>query len=206
MSEPRPVFELVDLFAPHPPLRLTRGDEAAYCRFRYLEPALASYGDQTGERGERVSDVLALQEDGHSRGVISYVIETNRFRQSERDQFARIDLVIVETNHRRLGIGRLLILCALTHIIRTYGRRLYSVSCLAAHPAIANILAGLGFTGKPREEKGFTHEELRVGADDLDRLSRAFSEQAAAALRRVHYRLRQGRQQDDAGTIPLQSP
>ncbi len=192
LKEPVVLPELVDLFRPYPRLQLTRGDEAAYQRFRCREPNLVSYLDEHGSGGgQRRLQVLVLRAQGQPVGAVSFIVETNRYRPSQANKFARIDLVMVDPSARGLGFGRLLILCVMTYLLRAHGKSLYSISCLAAHAAVEKSLQELAFAGRPQKDENFQHMELKLEALDLDRLARQLAQKTATRLQAINFRLRQ---------------
>ncbi len=73
--------------------------------------------------------------------------------------------MIVAPVFRGLGLGKVMVLASLVHILEAFGQRLYSISCLAAHPAIEVILSQVDFDRSVRGEKNFVHEELHIGMD-----------------------------------------
>lgn len=185
-----PSRDLARIFEPYPRLHLGRADAALFREFRAGEPGLVSLLDEAPETGR--FETLVFAHNDHPLGVLSYLIVDNPRRADRRaNRYARIDLVIVKKGVRGLGVSRVLILASLVKLLAESGERLYSISCLAAHPAIAAVLESLGFDPSPREDKGFTHEELRLEAVDRTELASRFTEQLAASLRRAHYRLRQ---------------
>ncbi|MFB3127258.1 MAG: GNAT family N-acetyltransferase, partial [Candidatus Acidiferrales bacterium] len=176
----------------YPRLQLTRGDEAAYQRFRCREPNLVSYLDEHGSGGgQRRLQVLVLRAQGQPVGTVSFIVETNRYRPSQANKFARIDLVMVDPSCRGLGFGRLLILCVMTYLLRAHGKSLYSISCLAAHAAVEKSLQELAFAGRPQKDENFQHMELKLEALDLDRLARQLAQKTATRLQAINFRLRQ---------------
>ena len=192
LKEPVVLPELVDLFRRYPRLQLTRGDEAAYQRFRCREPNLVSYLDEHGSGGGRCRlQVLVLRAQGQPVGTVSFIVETNRYRPSQANKFARIDLVMVDPSARGLGFGRLLILCVITYLLRAHGKGLYSISCLAAHAAVEKSLQELAFAGRPKKDENFRHMELKLEALDLDRLARQLAQKTATRLQAINFHLRQ---------------
>lgn len=181
--------ELIDLFELFPNLELTSGNHPLYQRFRCLEPQLSSCLDDMPEKLEPA--VLALEEKGNPLGMVSVVVIENQYKTRPANQYARIDLVIVDPNSRNLGIGRLLVLCTITYLLRTQGNRLYSISCLAAHEAMEKILKDLSFQERPGKEENFWRGELKLETIDLEILARRFAEQTSECLKRTNFRLRQ---------------
>lgn len=183
---------LVDLFEPYADLELTKGNQQVYREFRSLEPSLVSCLDESEEK-KLEPDVLVLEENGKPLGMISLVIQKNKYKKGAANKYARIDLVIVRENCRKLGIGRLLLLCGITYLLGTYGNRLYSISCLAAHKAVETVLMDLLFIGHYEDAKYFWQGELKIDEKDLKTLTGKFVENARQALNITNFRLRQRR-------------
>ncbi len=70
------------------------------------------------------------------------------------------------------------------------GEPVYSISCLAAHPAIEAILAGVGFEKRDRGDKGFVHTELRTDETDVRKLVNNLVEATAQTARVAAFRCR----------------
>lgn len=184
--------ELESIFAPFPRFQLKSRQTEVYRRFRILAPTLTSILDDAPAASSRNSDMLALYDRGEAVGVASFCLVKNGARKSGAGEFARIDLVITHPSCRGKGYGRLLLLSALTYLLEKSGDRLYSISCLAAHPAIAKVLEDLGFNGERREGRDFKLETLNLGSGDGARRLKEYSGKLAAHLKIVDYRARQG--------------
>lgn len=83
-----------------------------------------------------------------------------------------------------------MVLAALVHMLEAFEQRLYSISCLAAHPAIEAILAGVGFEKRDRGDKGFVHTEQRTDETDVRKLVNNLVEATAQTARVAAYRCR----------------
>ena len=183
--------ELSGIFESYPRLGLTRGDLDTYRSFRHLEPGLVSLAD--GEHGaeEALLEVLVLREQEQDVGVVSFVVQPNAQKKGKLNRFARIDLVIGSNSHRNLGVGRVLLLSVNTYLLSTFGDCLYSISCLAAHPAVEKVLEESSFVGYKEEQRNFTREELKLEGLDIPALTRDFEDKTAAAVKILNYNLRQ---------------
>lgn len=185
--------ELSDIFEGDQRVQVRPADLVLYRRFRSMECGLVSCLDgQTGENRQQ-PQILAVTLDDEPSGVLSFVVSTNSQKKSSANLYGRIDLVIMSANCRGLGLGRLLVLSALTQLLAVYGRRLYSLSCLAAHPAMEAILEQVGFSGVYRQGHHFKHEELRLEDQDSDQLLEDFIEKTQQALKVSCYKLKQMR-------------
>ena len=182
--------ELVDLFESFPNLELTLGNLATYNRFRCHEPGLVSCLDDSEEKQE--PEVLVIEEKNKPLGVLSLVVKKNKYKAYPANQYARIDLVIVNKNSRSRGIGRLLIFCAITYLLRTRGNRIYSISCLAAHKAVEKVLKDLSFQEHQGQDKNFWQGAFQLEGLDTEELTRRFAEQTSLCLKMTNFRLRQG--------------
>jgi len=191
ISLPAVTQELERIFGTQQRLKVRFVDLEGYQRFRSMECGLVSCLDgQTGPDPQR-PQVLAIALHDKPVGVVSFLVSTNAYRQSSSDLYGRIDLVIMSSHSRGLGIGRLLVLSAITQLLALYGRRLYSLSSLAAHPAMEVILEGVGFSGEYRQNDNFKHEELQLEGADRNGLITFFREKTAEALQASNFRLRQ---------------
>ena len=185
LSDPLP-----DVFREPARWRLSRGDVAVYQALRATEPQLVSLLDH---KPAGALEALVLWESGTPLGAVSCVVQTNPLRPAEAQRFARIDIVIVPKHLRGLGLGRLLLASATAFLLQTQGPLLYSISCLAAHPAVAHALEELGFAADVRAALHYVHEELRLPPGEVPVLAERFRDEAAACLRRSAYALRQRR-------------
>ncbi|MEE9259429.1 MAG: GNAT family N-acetyltransferase [Nitrospinaceae bacterium] len=183
--------ELVDLFAPYPYLDLFHGDLETYQQLRFHEPGLVSYLDDKPETDEQCFKVLVLHHKGEPVGCVSIVILTNELREGPSKEYTRIDLVIVRNEWQDCGAGRLMILCALVFLFRNFRDRLYSISSLAAHGAVKKVLEDCFFKGRPQEERGFTHEELKLEEINLDEVFRELADKTEKQVKIVDFRFRQ---------------
>lgn len=154
---PRPVLD--EFISDYPELSLKFGDIATYKRLRIVESHLVSCFDTDHQSGNKLQ-LLTISRGAEVLAVTSFGIFQNLQRSVGLDLYARIDLVIAEKKWRGCGISRVLVYCVLIYILKTYGRRLYSISCLAAHDAIAKILESLSFVVKMKDTKGYQHEHL----------------------------------------------
>lgn len=178
---------------PYPKLPVSLCDEVVYRRFRSLEPSLVScLDDHTGTNKPHV-EYFVIGCDGQTAGVLSLVVQENTVRKRTDCLFARVDLVIVVSRFRGLGLAKVLVLSSLVHALDVYGDRLYSMSCLAAHDAIHAILAQLGFTRTDRRGRNFVHEELKLEGRNIDELTDTLLSKAAEAAQATNFRLRQKR-------------
>ncbi len=179
------------LFRPYPKLSLTLGDESSFRRFRSLEPSLISCVDEhTGTEKPQIR-YLVVHAENVPAGVLSLVVQANARRPTGACLFARIDLVIVRECYRDLGLGKLLVLSSIVHAVDVYADRLYSISCLAAHGAIAKILERVGFTRTQRVNRNFIHEELRLDPGNIAELTERFVVEARAAAQAANFRVHQ---------------
>ncbi len=194
-SLPAVTQELELIFCVQERLSLRFADMDVYQRFRSMESGLVSCLDgQTGSE-RQAPQVLAIALDNEPVGAVSFLVSTNAYKQSSSNLYGRIDLVIMSSQSRGMGLGRLLVFCAITQLLAVYGRRLYSLSCLAAHPAMEVILEGAGFSGEYRQNDNFKHEELRLEEADRNALLTIFTEKTAEAFQASSFRLRQARPQ-----------
>lgn len=182
---------LVSLFTPYPRLSLSLGKEEIYQRFRRIEPSLVSYHNSTVGVNQPGVQVLVAHATDSPAGVASFLVETNGYRSGRSNQFARIDLVIVSPQYRGLGLGRLLMFAVIIQLLEVYRRSLYSISCLAAHPAVEKCLEEVGFCGQMRAKGQFKHEEIKLEALDVDDLLNTLVSRMSSAMQMTNFRLRQ---------------
>jgi GNAT superfamily N-acetyltransferase len=179
--------ELIELLKPFPDLQITQAEKALYRNFRYNEPNLVSCTDNF--EGKQEEEVLVLLEKGQPLGVVSMVIQENLNKQTSRKSYARLDLVIVHKKYRNLGVGHLLMVCALVYILRSRGSEIYSISCLAAHKTVEKFLKELSFQDHPRKEKNYWQGTLDLEEESLRTLLDSYLEKAKTCLQWTAYQL-----------------
>ena len=182
---------LEDIFHAGQHLRMVEGDTPSYSRFRAQESALVSVADHENPDAIGPLRVLVPYYKDAPLGAVSYLVSANQRRPSARNRYARIDLVIAARAHQGGGLGRLLLAGVMTHLLRTEGDMLYSITCLAAHPAIAKMLEEYGFEGQPRSDLNYTIETLKLEGVDTPALEARLAAQTGVALKRVQYMMRQ---------------
>ena len=189
---------LNEWFESLPHLEYSFGDIATYKSLHVLESQLVSMTEELGATKE--PEVLTLRFHGKPLGVTSFLVETNAKRPAPRRKFARIDLVITHPAFRGSGVGRLLILLVVAFLLERDGEELYSISCLAAHDAVAHVLEDIQFIEKPLpprpfEEFNFKHEHIRLGPgeNEIDPATydKEIHRMSQHSMRTVNYRLRQ---------------
>lgn len=182
---------LADVFGEDPWFFLEQGGLNIYQGFRHQEPNLVSIVDGKPEMAKAL-DALVLHMNGHPVGAVSYLVQTNTRKTPPGNRYGRIDIVIVPASSRGSGLGRLLLLCANLVLLRNHGPSLYSISCLAAHPAVAVVLESVGYTPEHRENTDFVHEELRLEGQHHHSIERDFTGYLTRSFQAVRYGLRQG--------------
>lgn len=183
--------DLSDLFGPYPAFALKHGDFEGYRRLRAVEQDLVSAVDKKRLEPETDFGVVTIEHAGRLMGAGSFVVESNPQRKEEANRYGRVDLIIVDPEFRGLGLGRLVILAVLLHLLKDHGGRLYSISSLAAHGAVARVLEEVGFHGDSREEKNFVHESMALNGGDHLRLADEIAERFSTGLQLTNFRLRQ---------------
>ena len=197
-------FETVrSILAPFDRIDVAAADEALFRQFRSRCPQLVSCLDDAPDAAAVRPKILAAYLDGTPAGVASWVRFRNDCRKEKANLYARIDLVIVSNEFRGLGIARLLTLAALLQMIETHGERLYSVSCLAAHPAMQAILEPLGFAGEIRAGHNFKHESIRVDRLDINGWGDKLAKMLTAAGRVTNYHVRQNERVSHRANSPI---
>jgi len=182
-----------DAFRSFSHLSLTSGEEDIYRRFRNREGTLVScLDDSSAKRIFPDFEVLVFRSRGIPCGVVSLAVGTNDQITDSRNQYGRIDLVIVEPEYRKLGISRVLVLAAMSWLLDRFGNSLYSVSCLAAHTAIARIFeSDLAATVTQRAGGNFVHESLEISEETSPEIQKSVTQKLADAVQMTAYRLRQ---------------
>ena len=141
--------------------------------------------------GGQKPSILTILCDGEPLGALSFIITQNPHRSGRRKCYGRVDLVIVDPSARGLGLGRVLILSAVSHMLRENGPELYSISCLAAHRAVAKVLEDVGFEGTQRKERNFVLMQVAVDSEGVNQFDARIAEATGDALRKTAYRIRQ---------------
>lgn len=180
------------LLADMPRLELGWCSEATFRRFRSFEVALVALADDANSSHRIVTHLMQATIDRQPAAVISWLVDENPVHARPRNRYARIDLVITDPSFRGLGLARLLVIGALHELLESRGAELYSISCLAAHKAIERILEDLGFSDRPRGDKNYTHEEMRLDDEAAEAFGTSLPGHFSTAARLVRYRLRQG--------------
>lgn len=201
---------LPSVFRRYPELELGYVKDRTYRQLRIIEPDLVSCLDgqtasQAGcakpvQRSTAGAPVCGLELLGVSHrgdqladastmlGVLSLVTQCNEHRSPAHNVYMRIDLVIVSPTFRGLGVGRVLTLSSILHALDVWEGRLYSISCLAANPAMERILKEVGFVSRDRKDRQFVHEELKIESASIDRIRQSILERLAAALHLLNFR------------------
>lgn len=183
-------FILPELFGSSPRLDLTRADLKTFKSFRALQLNLHSVLDEMSPTGAREEFFLLLCEN-EPVGCLSLVTQINSRRKGPRKKYARIDLVIIPKKWQGVGFGRVLLLSTLCYLLDECEKNLYSISCLASHPAVEKVLKQASFSSTRHGDENFTRQELKVDDDNLEALKEKFHTAAQEAIGRVNFRLRQ---------------
>lgn len=189
-SFPMPYNLLSALTEDFPNISLRLVDSAVYRSFRNLEPGLVSVLDKMSLKEMDRLEVLAFLYKDEPVGIVSLITALNEHRKVARNFYARVDLVIVRPEYRKLGIAAAIVLSTLAFALEARGKELYSVSCLAAHPAIENILRKFGFLEK-RKEDMFVLLEKSIEDAEVQSLQENLYERAAEACHLANYKIRQ---------------
>lgn len=182
---------LTDLFHAYPRLSFEIGDLTTYRSMRHIAPSLVSIVD--GKEGEDIGEfnVLVLSAVGKAIGTVSYLAQENPHKSGKRNQYARIDLVITAVRYRTLGTGRAMLLCVILHLLQVWGRRLYSISCLAAHPAVIKTLQSINFEGEAKDNLNYIKMELKLEDRDIEAFTESLAQLADATLKKLNFNLQQ---------------
>ena len=182
------IAELFSSF-PHAELRYSEFDKFLSASMR--EPQLGSSYSGNKEEANGIFDVLCLYHKGAQTASLSLFLEKNEMKKDHSDHFARIDIVIVEKEFRKNGLGKLLVFTAIKYILDRWGPRIYSISCLAAHEAMAKILEQIGFHGEQRANEDFIRESISFSEVNQAEFSALINERLSNSIQLVKYRLRQ---------------
>lgn len=184
---------LDSIFDAFPNFSLTSGAEESYRKFRSRENSLVSCLDDSADT-EIFSDVEMLACHYHDTpcGVISLAVGTNSQKTDQRNCYGRVDLVIVDPKYRNSGLGRVLVFAGVLWLLDRFGSSLYSISCLAAHEAIARIFeSDLNAARSERDGANYIHESLSVDDESTLLLTESLKTQLTEAVKVSAYRLRQ---------------
>lgn len=179
------------LYTNFPSSEIRFGEFGKFASAHAREAHLGSSYKEHEEEGKGALDVLCLYHRSQLMGCLSFFLEKNEKRKCEADHFARIDIVIVEEEFRNIGVGKLLVFTAIKYLIERWGQGIYSISCLAAHAAMAKILEQIGFQGEQRANEDFKRETITFAEMDLDEFSSLINERISGSMQLVRYRLRQ---------------
>lgn len=188
--------KLSRLFAKLPASEIRYGEADKLLSAQHREPHLeGSYKGNLREANDDV-EVLSLYLDGEFAACLSIFLEKNNMKNDEADHFARIDIVIVEDNFRKMGLGKLLVMTSIKYVLDRWGPKLYSLSCLAGHEAMAIILEDVGFKGEQRRNEEYKRETLSFNDVDQDEFSSFIDTRVADTIKLVRYRLRKAADSD----------
>lgn len=124
-----------------------------------------------------------------SLGLLTFFFDTNIQKSPPRNQYARIDIVVVPKDHRKLGVGKALVYLSLLEILNSYGNNVYNISCLAGHVGISNILSGVGFETEKRADEDFVRCTKLINEDVQDDYKRELEERIIKELKTLNYKL-----------------
>lgn len=180
---------LQDYTSEFPRLKLFYADQVLYSQFRAREQQLVSVLDKG--KHDALHRVIALEAYEDNIGMTSFTLHENSMRPDKRKHYARVDLVIVPDVFRGLGASKIVVLACLIDLLREFGDRIYSISCLAGHDAIAHILSQLGFTENRQKKDDFRHFEQKVSDDTSSELFAYYDQQLKYSLQSTNYKCRQ---------------
>ena len=179
------------LFEQYPKFTVEENDVNQYGRMRALEPGLVS---SVPTDQPNALHILGVYHRGQGLGVVTFFCLDNRLRKPKASRYGRVDLVITDPAVRGLGVGRLLVACALLRLCDRNPGCIYSISCLAAHAAIATVLAEIGFEHRHIPERNYSHEEYRLRSQDEEcQFRRRVWGLASDCARSLNYRMIQRR-------------
>lgn len=181
---------LLDILNEDADFSMVLGDLATYRNFRHQEPQLVSIVDGKPDLAGQL-EAMVIRHKGQPLGALSFLVQENRHKPPPANKFGRIDIVIVPSQSQGIGLGRFLLLCGNLLLLRNHKSQLYSISCLAAHPAVAAVLEQSGYSAERREKEQFVHEELRLVEGGWRNMERDFTTLAVQSFQRLRYTLRQ---------------
>jgi len=169
-------------------LNIKLNDEEVFNELSLTEPTLVSSFSKNSNIEQRY-ETLIIYYGEHLVGGISFFIAKNNMRKNKSNLYGRIDTVIAPKRFRKNGISRALILFAIHYINLTFGARLYSISCLAAHDAISRVLEGLQFSDIRNEEENFTRQSISFDTIDHENYANLIDEYLKRASHQINYKL-----------------
>ena len=181
-------MNIIPDFDEFPQLAFKAGSESDYRFFRLKEPHLVATHDTVSD--SEAHHILKLDVFGEPAGLITFLIDRYRHRQSRRNLFARLDLVIVLEKFRGLDIANCATQGGLLFVLSLYTKQLYSISCLAGHEGMAHILDNLGFKILA-QDKNCQRYEYHVDRTSEEILFGQLRESLPEALKLLNYRSRQ---------------
>ena len=175
------------------PISAAIADQSVYTRFRVREPNLVAYFDEHRDapNAETFFTVVYVKED--PAACASFIVDRNAQKTNDRSYFGRLDLVMTFEQYRGFGLGRIVMLAALGHAIETYGNRLYSISCLAAHEAVAHVLESLGFERRVTSDELYVQEQYALDDSAAVVLVDSVVDELSRSAQRAAYRVRQSK-------------
>lgn len=183
--------ELSTLLDAYPHVRIHFGQKDDFTKFRTYAPQLVSCFDNAQKDLEQ-PQLLVFHWKEQPLGVLSFFIEHNQYKTSSLNHYARIDLVIVPQQFEGFGIASVLIYAALVYFLNAHAARLYSISCLAAHPAVAHILeTKCGFQPKKEKVDDYTEYALQIDEGQATTYHAEAYQRAEESVMQCAYRIRQ---------------
>ena len=156
---------------------------AYYDRYGQGDPHFGIIGAFWGERLLGVSSFGVIE----NRHIHVHDVEVPR----DRFWYGRIDAVVVEPACRGHGVGGWLVNINLRYFLAGWPGKLYSISTIAAHKAIAHILGSLGFEVTEDLVKEEDKVSLRIDEGQEEELAHLLAGRVSENARRVFFRLRQ---------------
>lgn len=185
--------KIAEVFKNFPSSEIRFGEYDVFGSAHAREAHLGSSYKEDTEEGKGTYDVVCLYYEDQVMGSLSFFLEKNEIRaeKGKADHFARIDIVIVEKEFRNIGVGKLLVFTTIKYLLDRWGQGIYSISCLAAHAAMAKILEQVGFESEQRASEDFRRETISFGDDGIEAFSAFIDERVSGSMQLTRYRLRQ---------------
>ena len=180
--------KLKEIINEYDKLKIELDNDEVFSKVRSSEPALVSSFTSKPTIDQKL-ETIVITYDGCHVGGISFFTYKNEMRKNDRNLYSRIDIVVVPRLYQGLGISKMLILLAIQHLNLTYDKRMYSISCLAAHKAIEKVLEGLEFIGTQDEDKNFKRESISFDDIDYNAFKLMIDKNISSVIHKVNYNL-----------------
>ncbi|OIQ17867.1 MAG: hypothetical protein BM556_10600 [Bacteriovorax sp. MedPE-SWde] len=169
-------------------LTIKVNDQDAFNKLARVEGSLVSSYSKNS-KSEQYFQTIVIYYADHLIGAISFFVAKNEMRKVKNNLYERIDIVVVPKRFRGNGISKALVLLAIHYCNISFGNRIYSISCLAAHEAISRVLDGLNFRCNRGNDENFSRHSIYFDPSESQEYAKLIEENLKSAIHRINYKL-----------------